>query len=95
MKFTEKGGINMYLVNPDQKHVVIAIRDTGVGIPSEALPHLFSKFYQASNVLNRKQEGSGLGLSIVRKIVEAHKGLVWAESVEGTGSTFYIAIPLA
>lgn len=95
LKFTEKGGVSVYTVNPDKDYVVIAIKDTGSGIPQEALPHLFTKFYQASNVLNRKQEGSGLGLSIVRKIVEAHKGIVWVESLEGKGTTFYIALPVA
>ncbi len=95
MKFTEKGGVDLFLVNPDAQHVVIAVKDTGIGIPAEAITHLFNKFYQASNVLDRKQEGSGLGLSIVKKITEAHKGVVWVESVEGTGSTFYIALPAA
>jgi PAS domain S-box-containing protein len=94
LKFTEKGGVTVYTINPDDKHIVIAFKDTGVGIAEEAIPHLFSKFYQASNVLNRKQEGSGLGLSIVKKIIEAHKGLIWVESTEGTGSTFYIALPI-
>lgn len=95
LKFTEKGGVSVYTVNPDQEYVVIAIKDSGSGIPQEALPHLFTIFYQASNVLNRKQEGSGLGLSIVKKIVEAHKGIVWVESLEGKGTTFYIALPVA
>lgn len=95
LKFTEKGGVSVYTVNPDKDYVVVAIKDTGSGIPQEALPHLFTKFYQASNVLNRKEEGSGLGLSIVKKIVEAHKGIVWVESLEGKGTTFYIALPVA
>jgi PAS domain S-box-containing protein len=95
LKFTEKGGVSVYTVNPDKDYIVVAIKDTGSGIPQEALPHLFTKFYQASNVLNRKQEGSGLGLSIVKKIVEAHKGIVWVESLEGKGTTFYIALPVA
>lgn len=95
LKFTEKGGVTIYAVNPDSDYVVAAIKDTGTGIPQEALPHLFTKFYQASNVLNRRQEGSGLGLSIVKKIVESHKGIVWVESLEGSGTTFYIALPLA
>jgi signal transduction histidine kinase len=82
------------LLNPDEKTLVIGIKDTGVGIPADAVEHLFTKFYQASNVLNRKQEGSGLGLSIVKNIVEAHEGLVWVESKEMIGSTFYIALNL-
>jgi signal transduction histidine kinase len=93
-KFTEKGGVTIFMLNPDEKHIVIAFKDTGVGIAQDAIPHLFSKFYQASNVLNRKQDGSGLGLSIVKKIIEAHKGLIWVESTENEGSTFYIALPI-
>ena len=92
LKFTENGGVTIYIINPDEENVVVAVKDTGVGINESALPHLFDKFYQASNVLNRKVEGSGLGLSIVKKVVDAHGGLVWVESKEKEGSTFYIAL---
>jgi len=92
LKFTEKGGVQLLLLNPDEKTLVIGVKDTGVGIPKDAIEHLFTKFYQASNVLNRKQEGSGLGLSIVKNIVEAHEGIVWVESKEMIGTTFYIAL---
>jgi two-component system sensor histidine kinase VicK len=94
LKFTEKGGVQLQLLNPDEKTLVIVVKDTGIGIPVDAVEHLFTKFYQASNVLNRKQEGSGLGLSIVKNIVEAHEGIVWVESKEMIGTTFYIALNL-
>ncbi len=93
-KYSEKGGVQIFLVNPDDKHLVIAVKDTGVGIKEEALSHLFERFYQAQGVMQRKQEGSGLGLSIVKTVAEAHGGIVWVESKEGVGSTFYVAIPL-
>ncbi len=92
IKFTEEGGVTIYVINPDEENVVIAVKDTGEGINESALPHLFDKFYQASNVLNRKVEGSGLGLSIVKKVVDAHHALVWVESKEKEGTTFYIAL---
>ncbi len=91
-KYTDKGGVKVFLVNPDPKNIVIAVKDTGMGIKETALPHLFERFYQAENVMQRKQEGSGLGLSIVKKVIEAHNGMVWVESKEGVGSTFYVAI---
>jgi len=92
-KYMELGGVKIFLVNPDPKNIVIAVKDTGVGIKEDALPHLFERFYQANNVMSRKQEGSGLGLSIVKTVVDAHAGMVWVESKVGVGSTFYIAIP--
>lgn len=94
-KYTEKGEVKIFLVNPDTDNIVIAVKDTGVGIKEESLNHLFERFYQADGVLQRKQEGSGLGLSIVKKVVESHNGMVWVESKLGIGSTFYVAIPIA
>jgi signal transduction histidine kinase len=93
-KYTEKGEVKVFLINPDEHHIVLAVKDTGVGIKEEALNHLFERFYQADGVMQRKQEGSGLGLSIVKKVVEAHNGMVWVESEVGVGSTFYVAIPV-
>jgi PAS domain S-box-containing protein len=93
-KYTEKGEVKVFLVNPDDDHIVIAVKDTGVGIKEESLTHLFERFYQADGVLQRKQEGSGLGLSIVKRVAESHNGYVWAESKLGVGSTFYVAIPI-
>jgi signal transduction histidine kinase len=92
-KYTEKGEVKVFLVNPDEEHIVIAVKDTGIGIKEESLGHLFERFYQADGVLQRKQEGSGLGLSIIKRVAEAHSGMVWVESKLGVGSTFYVAIP--
>lgn len=94
-KYTPKGSVQIFLVNPDEHTAVMAVKDTGVGISDEALPHLFERFYQAQGVMQRKQEGSGLGLSIVKRVTEAHNGLVWVESKADVGSTFYVAIPTA
>lgn len=93
-KYTEKGGVQVFLLNPDEDHIVVAVKDTGVGVSEAAIPHLFERFFQADGVMARKKEGSGLGLSIVKTIVEAHHGMCWVESKKDVGSTFYIALPV-
>ncbi len=71
--------------------VLIAVEDTGVGISAEDLPRIFERFYKADRA--RSGGGTGLGLAIAKHIVLAHGGRVWATSVEGKGSTFYVALP--
>lgn len=70
--------------------VVITVEDTGVGIPSDDLPRIFERFYKADRA--RSGGGTGLGLAIVKHIVHAHGGHIWAHSVEGQGSTFYVVL---
>lgn len=73
--------------------VRFAVSDTGLGIPADELPRVFERFYRVDKA--RSEGGTGLGLSIARHVVEAHGGAIWAESVEGRGSTFYFTIPIA
>ncbi len=73
--------------------VVIEVTDTGSGIPTEDLPHVFDRFWRAEKSRSRRTGGSGLGLAIVRKLVEAHGGTVEAASTEGEGSTFVLLLP--
>ncbi|MFT4038111.1 MAG: PAS domain-containing sensor histidine kinase [Thermomicrobiales bacterium] len=72
----------------------IWVTDTGIGIPADQLGEIFDRYQRSRAGLARGVEGSGLGLSIVREIVELHGGAVWAESQEGTGSTFFVDLPL-
>jgi signal transduction histidine kinase len=76
-----------------QEHVVVSVRDTGVGIPSEEQQRIFEKFYRADNPLSVEAGGTGVGLAIVRSLVEAHGGRVWVESEPGAGSTFSFTVP--
>jgi signal transduction histidine kinase len=74
--------------------VDVAVRDRGIGIPEASLPHLFDRFYRATNVQDAAVTGMGIGLYVVKEIVELHGGQVGVESVEGQGSTFTVSLPL-
>ena len=75
-------------------HLRWSIHDSGIGIPKEALPRLFEKFYRAENALTVETEGTGLGLCLVRLILEQCAGRIWCESEEGKGTTFHFTLPL-
>ncbi|MCD4684487.1 MAG: HAMP domain-containing histidine kinase, partial [Anaerolineae bacterium] len=91
IKYTPQGGqITLQLTHHDAQ-IAIAVIDTGEGIPAEALPQLFTRFYR---VPGTSAEGTGLGLSIVKSIVEKHDGKITVESTTGQGSTFTITLPL-
>ncbi len=76
-------------------NALLEIEDDGVGIPAEALPHLFERFYRVDKARSRQMGGAGLGLSIVKSICAAHGGQVKVESAEGKGSRFRVELPLA
>jgi PAS domain S-box-containing protein len=94
VKFTPPGGrIDLYLRRRDG-HAEIVVADTGTGIRRDVLPHVFDRFHQADRSITRRFGGLGLGLSIVKHLVELHGGAVTAESPgEGKGSTFSIVLP--
>ena len=95
LRYTPPGGsITVRVVTSgDEAHVIV--QDTGEGIPAADLPHVFERFYRADRSRSRKTGGRGLGLSIVRQVVESHGGQVWAESTVGVGSSFGFSLPLA
>ena len=91
VKFTRPGGEVFLQAESLPAEVRFAIKDTGVGIPADEVSRIFERFYRVDK--SRTGRGTGLGLSIARHIVEAHGGKIWAESIEGQGSTFFFSIP--
>jgi len=91
VKFTRAGGEVVLRGEAGIGEIRFAVRDTGIGIPAEDVSRIFERFYRVDK--SRTGSGTGLGLSIAKHIVEAHGGRIWAESVEGRGSTFYFILP--
>jgi PAS domain S-box-containing protein len=89
IKFTDEGSISVG-ARAEGAEVVFWVADTGVGIAAEDLSHVFDRFWQASR---SERTGAGLGLAIVRQIVEAHRGRLWVDSEPGSGSTFFFTLP--
>lgn len=90
MKFTPAGGSITVSMQPAGNHCVLKVIDTGIGIRPDQIPHLFERFRQAEGSANRSYEGSGLGLALVKELVELHGGQVAVDSTYGQGSTFTI-----
>ena len=90
VKFTPEGGRIVLGAEPDEGAVRFRVADTGSGIPAGQLTRVFDRFWQARE---NRRGGAGLGLAIAKGIVEAHGGRIWAESVEGQGSTFFFTLP--
>jgi two-component system sensor histidine kinase ResE len=93
-KFTPRGGAVELRAEPaGDEGVTISVHDTGAGIPPDQLPRIFQKFYQADNQRAAAHEGTGLGLAIAKEIVEAHRGVIRADSSIGEGTTFQMVLP--
>jgi signal transduction histidine kinase len=93
IKYSKSGGLVTIMVSFNEVRVQISIRDTGLGIAQNELEAVFDKFYRVPSHESTAR-GSGLGLPIAKKIIEAHKGDIWVESEVGTGSTFTFSLPL-
>ena len=94
IKYTDEGNVDVE-IDTDPSFVTIKVHDTGMGISEQDQKHLFEKFYRVDNDLTREKGGTGLGLYIVRRLVEMYGGSVWVESKPGKGSTFAFKLPLA
>ncbi|MDW7673111.1 MAG: ATP-binding protein, partial [Bacillota bacterium] len=92
INYTSPNGTIEVSVKEEPSHYIVAVKDTGVGIPAEDLPRVFERFYRADKARSREKGGTGLGLSIVKHLIESFGGSIWAESLEGKGSTFYFAL---
>ncbi|WCF09978.1 HAMP domain-containing histidine kinase [Paenibacillus thiaminolyticus] len=94
IKFTPESGFIHIGLTAHEPYVEVRIEDSGIGIDEDHLPHLFERFFKADASRNRMQGGSGLGLSIVQKIVQLHQGTIAVSSEGGSGTVFCVKLPL-
>ena len=94
IKYTPPGGCINVSAEASASVVIVHVADTGTGIPSDALPRIFERFYRVDKGRSPEMEGTGLGLSIAKHILLQHHGRIWAESVLGEGTVFHFALPL-
>jgi signal transduction histidine kinase len=95
IKFTRAGGEVILSIEPHAQQLRLSVRDTGIGIPADKLPELFQPFHQLDGSITRQFGGTGLGLALVKRIVEAHQSRVQIESEPGRGTTFWFDLPIA
>ena len=93
IKYNQPGGKLQITLNRNEDSAILTVQDTGVGIPEDALPHLFERFYRVDKARSRQTGGSGLGLSIVRNMIERNNGEISVESTHGQGSKFTVVFP--
>ena len=93
IKYTEADGKISVNIYSDKENVYITVLDTGIGIPEEKINKIFERYEQIDNKLTRDFNGSGIGLSLVRSLVEMHEGRIWVESKVNEGSKFIISVP--
>ncbi|HLV81856.1 MAG TPA: ATP-binding protein, partial [Chthonomonadaceae bacterium] len=96
IKYSPNGGQVRIVgrLEPDRESVLMGVKDQGLGIPEAAQKKLFTKFFRVDNKNSRKVGGTGIGLYLVKNLVEAHRGTIWAESEVNKGSTFWVRIPI-
>ena len=94
IKYNVPGGMLTVTVDRSGENAMVSVKDTGVGIPPESVSHVFERFYRVDKARSRKSGGSGLGLSIVRNMIERNGGVITVESTVGEGSTFTLSFPV-
>jgi len=95
LNFNREGGSVDVLANPKADWITVRVVDRGKGIPADKIGRIFESFYQAADYLTREVGGLGLGLSITKRIIEAHGGVIGVESAEGQGTTVKVELPAA
>ena len=95
IKFTPDGGRVEVRGHENRSNAVIEIRDSGIGIPADEIPRLFSRFYRATSATEHAISGTGLGLAIVKSIADAHHGAIEVDSSPGVGTTMRVLLPLS
>ncbi len=93
IKYTPENGKVKVVFKEANKDIQVMVKDTGIGIPTEEIPRIFERFYRVDKTRSRKYGGTGLGLTIVKHIIEAHHGRIWVESEPSRGTTFYFTLP--
>ena len=93
IKYSPDGGKITVTMKTTDDQMILSISDQGLGIPKQDLPRIFDRFYRVDRARSRAQGGTGLGLAIAKEIIKQHKGLIWAKSEYGKGSTFTIVLP--
>jgi signal transduction histidine kinase len=94
VKYSPHGGPIVLQIDHHGQQARLLVTDAGIGIPAQDQPHLFQRFYRASNAATQYMSGMGIGLSVVKEIVTLHGGTVALESSDGQGSTFVVCLPL-
>jgi signal transduction histidine kinase len=95
IKYTPAGGQVKIDLRQEEGELVLTVADTGIGVPAEALPHLFEEFYRAPNARSLVKEGTGLGLAIAKQVIDEHYGRVSVQSHTGAGTSFTVRLPIA
>jgi two-component system phosphate regulon sensor histidine kinase PhoR len=93
VKYNRPGGSVRLRLERHDGHALVAVEDTGIGIPAESLPRIFERFYRVDKGRSREEGGTGLGLAIVKHVAQAHGGRVEVESRLGEGTAFRVVLP--
>src|SRR5262249_50037829 len=93
IKFSRSGGQVTIRVSEEGQTATLEVEDDGIGIPREALPHIFERFYRVDPARSNRSDGAGLGLSLVKWAVDQHRGSIDVESIPGEGSRFRVKLP--
>jgi len=94
IRYSHKGDTVEIKIKPDSKKLIFTIKDTGVGIPKQEQKFIFQKFFRSKNALKYQTQGSGLGLHIIRNVLNLMKGKIWFTSKENEGTTFHFTLPI-
>jgi signal transduction histidine kinase len=95
IKFSPNGGVVTLDVQENGDSVTVSVSDQGIGVPGDKLERIFDRFYQVDGSARRRFGGTGIGLAIVKRIIEVHHGRIWAQSTVEKGSTFFFTLPKA